>query len=331
MSSLIVDIAEIKDIIEHPNADRLEVCRIKGWNVITQKGLYKVGQKVIYAPPDCVLPLELSDAMDVTKYLSKGRIKTVKLRGYYSQGLIIPLDFLPAEHKDLEIGSNVADILGITKYEPPIPIHMRGAIAPYNPFFYHYTDIEDIKNFPEVLREGEDVVITEKIHGSSCKIGIVPQNTKYKYLVGSHNANLKEDDKNLYWRASKLYNLEEILVPGMIIYGEVYGQGVQKMHYGQKGINIVFFDIIRNERYDDYDDFEEFCRKYNLPFAPVLYRGPWSMDLLKYGQGKTMLSGNHIKEGFVVRPVKERFHPAVNRIILKYRSEAYLAGKYNNE
>ena len=330
MSSLIVDIAEIKAIDEHPNADRLEVVTIKGWKVIAQKGLYEVGQKVIYAPPDCILPTGLSDAMDVTKYLSKGRIKTVKLRGHYSQGLIIPLDFLPTSTQ-YDIGDNVAEILGITKYDPPIPVHMRGTCAKMNPFFYKYTDIEDVKNFPEVLHEGEEVVIIEKIHGTNFRAGIVPDGDEYKYLVGSHRMNLVEDDINLYWRGSRIHDLKNILMPGMIIYGEVYGKDVQKMNYGQKGINILFFDIIQNERYMDYDDFHRFCLKHNLPEAPVLYRGPWSMDLLEYGKGLTFLPGNHIKEGFVVRPVKERFNPAVNRTILKYRSEEYLAGKWNDE
>jgi RNA ligase (TIGR02306 family) len=123
MSTLIVEITKVLDINKHPNADKLELITVKGWQVVAQKDLYKIGDLVIYCPIDAVLPVELSDKMDVTKYLSKGRVKTVKLRGEYSQGLLIPISFIDDDIlKSVFEGEDVKEVLGITKYEPAIPI-----------------------------------------------------------------------------------------------------------------------------------------------------------------------------------------------------------------
>ena len=163
MSELRVEVVEIKEILDHPDADRLEIAKVKGWECVVQKGTHKPGDGVVYVPIDAVLPVELSDKLGVTNYLSRGRVRTAKLRGVYSQGLIIDMKHLPDNYY---LGDDVKDVLGITKYiPPPPPPNLSGKRRNHHPDFHRYTDIENIKNFPDVLQEGEMVTITEKIHG----------------------------------------------------------------------------------------------------------------------------------------------------------------------
>ncbi len=197
MSTLLVEICEINSVQECPNADRLDIVTVKGWQCIVSKNVHKVGDRVVYAPIDSMIPQTLSDSMEVTGYLGKtGRVKTVKMRGTYSQGLIIPLTYLPESWQNKPVGTNVADILGIIKYEKPPDQESTktsnpkkksssrtGDTAPNHPDFHIYTDIENIKNFPDVLEENELVHITEKIHGTNFRAMKTLDN---KFLVGSH-------------------------------------------------------------------------------------------------------------------------------------------------
>ncbi|MDQ2731421.1 MAG: RNA ligase (ATP), partial [Armatimonadota bacterium] len=167
MSTLIVEISRIEKIFEHPNADALELAHIKGWQCVIPKGKYSPGDLVTYVPVDSVLPVELSDRVGITKYLSNGRVRCARLRGEPSFGVI-----LDRENSAWDEGRDVADYYGITKYEPPVRISMEDAETPH-PLLQRYTDIENLRNFPDVLREGEEVVVTEKIHGTNCKVGII--------------------------------------------------------------------------------------------------------------------------------------------------------------
>lgn len=329
MSSLIVDVSEVKDITDHPNADRLSLVTVKGWQVISGKledgsHRYKVGDKVIYCPIDSVLPVDLSDTIEVTKYLSKGRVRTTKLRGEYSQGLIMPLNLVP-NSEILNVGDNVAENLSITKYEAPIPVEMAGITAPAHPKFLLYTDVENIKNFPDILEEGEDVYITEKIHGTNFRAA------KYddEFLVGSRKTNLKESDSNLYWRATKIHNLKEILPDGYQIFGEVYGKGVQKLHYDLKEITVRYFDLMIENKYANYDQFKTFCEEHDLPMAPLLFEGPWKRELLSLAEGESTLA-KHIKEGIVITPSNEKWDGKVGRVIMKHINEKYLLKDYGD-
>ena len=175
MSSLIVEIVEIKEILDHPDADRLEIAKVKGWECVVGKGDLNQGDLVVYVPIDSVLPIELSDRLGVTKYLSKGRVRTAKLRGIYSQGLIINVKVLPELGDIIKKGEDVKDILGITKFiPPPPPANMSGEQRQKHPDFHEYTEIENIKNFPDVLVIGEQVSISEKIHGTNFRCGNLP-------------------------------------------------------------------------------------------------------------------------------------------------------------
>lgn len=172
MSKLRVEVVKIDNIQPHPNADRLELATVFNWVCVVQKGWVKAGDTVIYIPIDSVLPQPLIDILfgpNSKIKLNNGRIKTIKIRGAVSQGLIV--DPVKVGLQGAEIGSDVAKILNITKYEPPEATRGVNHNAPaaikkdINNNFKKYTDIENIKNHKNVFFEGEFVSVTEKIHG----------------------------------------------------------------------------------------------------------------------------------------------------------------------
>lgn len=161
MSSLIVDVCEIKEIKPHDNSDFMELAIVKGWQCCVKKGDYKQGQDIIYIPPDAILPIELAEKLGVRNYLvgkNNDRVKCIKLRGEMSYGLIIKNSF------NWDVGRDVSEIYGILKYEPPIRA-MMGDASPEDPLFPRMSDIENIRNFPDTFKNGELVAVTEKIDG----------------------------------------------------------------------------------------------------------------------------------------------------------------------
>lgn len=363
MSSLIVDVCRVEEIAEHPNADRLERVRVKGWWCISGKGHYKVGDKCVYVPPDSVLPTELAEKWGIAKYcvpnakapngerLPGLRVKASRFRGESSFGTIQDVEDL-----SWEIGKDVREYYGITKYEPPIKSN-EGDAAPDVPAFHRYTGIENLANFPTVLKEGEEVVVTEKIHGTNCRVGLVfhtdGSGKCWQFMAGSHNSRRKEfcdperKYRSRYWFPFKEgYSpvedmLEQIVAKekpdnAVVVFGEIFGAGVQDMQYGQKGLSFRVFDISVDGKYLDYDKMIAYCMgdEDDVAVVPELYRGPFSMTKMNelVDGPTTICSADDIKEpfkgreGIVIRPVKERFDPELKgdgRVVLKYISVDY--------
>lgn len=176
MSSLIVEVATIQEIKVHENADNLELAIVKGWQCVVGKGQYSVGEKIVYFPPDTVLPQTLIDGYGVSQHVHNGRIRCAKLRGEPSFGLVVSVP----KH-EWEVGRDVAEYFGATKYEPPMK-NMQGDQESDDALFVRYTEIENLRNFPDIIKVGESVVITEKIHGMNARVGIIDG----KFMAGSH-------------------------------------------------------------------------------------------------------------------------------------------------
>lgn len=289
MSSLIVSLSRITEIIPHPNADRLDIAKIKGWQCIVAKGQQKVGDLVVFIPPESIVPAKIIDALKLEYLRKNGRVGTVKLRGVISQGLVLLTDQLLHPELFDEVNSdlqrlvlgkngkrqafveedNLAEILGIKKYEPPEPdfginatkrenlislwqdyqtgeLSLRRFIKKIffliynsfqpkkklNPLFDKYTDIENIKHYNTVFSNKEIVIMTEKIHGTNFRAGNLP-----RYATGS-----------LFRRIWQL-----ILTITGKKYEFVYGS-----HTVQKTVN--------NRRAGFYqgDVYGHICEKYNL-------------------------------------------------------------------
>src|SRR5918997_1855008 len=148
MSTLIVEVSRIDRVLPHPNADLLELAQIKGWQCVVPKGKYAAGALVTYVPIDAVLPVELSERLGVTKYLSNGRVRCAKLRGEPSFGLV-----MDREDPAWPEGTDVREHYGITKYVPPLKPSAGDAAEPH-PLFVSYTDVENLRNFPAVFADG---------------------------------------------------------------------------------------------------------------------------------------------------------------------------------
>jgi RNA ligase (TIGR02306 family) len=361
MSTLIVDVCAVEEIAPHPDADRIERVRVKNWWCIAGKGQYKVGDKVVYVPPDSVLTEELATRWGIAKYCSQLgkdisgdrppglRVRAARFRGVSSFGTIQDLD-----DPNWEIGRDVREHYGITKYEPPVKAS-DGDTAPPHESFHAYTGIEALGNFPGVLQDGEEVVVTEKLHGTNCRVGWVftgkndHDEEVWEFMAGSHANRRKEfNDKgvrSMYWLPFKedgqddkvrqllmRVMLKEDAKAAVIVFGEILGAGVQDMQYGQKGKIFRAFDISVDGRYLDADKLKEYAEFCEVELVPELYRGPYSlakMDELVDGP-TTVCAATDIKEpfkgreGIVIRPVKERFDPILGgRAILKYISVDY--------
>jgi RNA ligase (TIGR02306 family) len=153
-SELLVPITEIKNLRPHPNADRLELADVLGWQIVVGKDLYTEGERIVYVPPDSMMPQSLSDALEITKFLSNGRVRQAKLRGEPSFGATVPLGLAKELGVDvgLPLGTNVANELGITKYEAPLRPNAGDAEAEH-PLFVKYTDIDNIRNYPNIFEQ----------------------------------------------------------------------------------------------------------------------------------------------------------------------------------
>lgn len=327
MSKLIVEVCRLSDVRPHPNADKLDLAVVKGWQTVVAKGIYTPGDLVTYIPPDSVLPVDLSDSLGVTKYLSNGRVRCAKLRGEPSFGLVC------AAHG--EEGEDVAEKLGITKYEPPIRIS-AGDSEQDHPMFGKYTDMENLRNFGNVLIPGEPVVYTEKIHGTNCRVGWVRgDDGEIIRMAGSKGLRRKEEAGSLYWLPWGMPSVESLLMrcaettaTQAILFGEIYGK-VQSLRYGlPNGVAFAAFDLMIDGKYKDSYFFELACADHEVPTVPVLGRGSFSMEeTIALSRGKSAVPGaDHIREGVVVKPLLERHDPATGRVILKYVSDDYLCG-----
>jgi RNA ligase (TIGR02306 family) len=240
-------VAEVTEIKEIVGADNIEQAVVGGWSCIVKKGVHKVGETVVCATTDAVIPFELSEKLGVTNYLRNGgRVRTVKLRGVYSECLIIDFDNLPQMKKQFtkgigyywENGEDVMELLGIFKYEPPVKqIQLAsGRKIRYqdNPNFHVYYKFPNLKNVPGLFTEEDTVEITRKIHGTNARYGIVKKNklslwdkvkkflrladkwVEYEFVVGSHNVEKGSDsqgfyDTNVWYEIEKKYDIKNKL------------------------------------------------------------------------------------------------------------------------
>lgn len=330
MSKLIVEVCTIDDVRPHTNADALELCVVKGWQCVTQKGLRKKGDKIVYVPADTLMPVELSDKMGITKYLSKGRVRCAKLRGEPSFGVIMEAE------PGWEVGRDVAEHFGLTKYVPPLRATAGDAETPH-PLMQKYTEIENLRNFPDVFVPDEEVVLTEKLHGTNCKIGMI----EGEWMAGSMEVRRKrpEEDKlagSIYWMPYLIEGVrtfvENAAAAGakqVLVFGEVYGK-VQNLSYDKPGsLGFAAFDILIDGKYLGYPEFKRMCRVHGIPTVPEIAVGPFALEFVRgFSGGNTTIAGaTHIREGVVVRPLHERTHPKVGRVIMKYISDQYLLKK----
>lgn len=316
MSTHEVKVIRINSIEKHPNADTLGLVRIGDYTCCVRLSDFNVGDLAAYIEPDYVVP-------DNEQFLFlKGhtRIKCKRLRGVMSHGLLINA---PAGSKE---GDNVMDVIGITRYEPQIQNRCltKGENERPPRGDYPVTDIESLRKYNDLFKEGEKVIVTEKIHGANGRYIFLDD----KFYCGSHRNWKKEDAGNLWWMAAKQNPWIEGFCrnnPGTTLYGEVFGQ-VQDLKYGAKKDECFFavFDIWKSGRWLNYTEMHELGM--DLTFVPTLFIGEFNKELvLKMSNGDSLVKGaNNIREGVVIKPYFERFVDEIGRLQLKVVSDNYL-------
>ncbi|WP_416969100.1 RNA ligase (ATP) [Streptomyces sp. 4F14] len=353
MSTLRVT-AEVLTVHDHPNADALELAQVGLYRAVVAKGVYRTGDVAVYIPEQAVLPAGLIEELGLTGRLAGGkadRVKAVRLRGELSQGIVCrpaALDGVDLGRAASE-GTDFAEALGITKWVPPIPPTMSGDVEPA-PELVPWVDIENIQRYPGIFTPGEPVVLTEKLHGSACLLTYVADEERVYVSskgFGAKSLALKEDPRNLYWRAVHGHGVPEAAARlaarlgarRVGIFGEVYGEGVQDLSYGADGrresLGYAVFDVAAEVdgavRWLDAGALLEG----ELPLAPRLFEGPYDSErVLALASGRETVSGRglHLREGVVIRPAVERYSAVVGgRAIAKAVSPAYLTRKGGTE
>jgi len=234
--------------------------------------------------------------------------------------------------KTAHVGDDLWQTMGFQHYDPPLPAEAGGeSCAPPDLPWLHEYDVENFYNWPNVLQEGEEVVATEKIHGANSRFVYARdrKTEEYRQFVGSHTE-WKADAANLWWNAFRAHPwLAEFCKahPDWIVYGETFGR-VQSLKYGvqpNQPNRIRIFDVLAVNAFLDYVELETVFTPEQR--VPVIYRGAWDVEKFKgLSLGNSTLA-DHLREGIVVNPVRERYDRALGRIKLKLVSFDYLSSK----
>lgn len=325
-------------------ADNIELVMVNGWNAITKKGDYQVGDFVVVATTDAVIPQKLSDELNITNYLRKGqRVRTIKLRNVYSECLLIPIKYIPFMENYYE-GKNMMNLMDVFKYEPPVKtvqLSVGGRKVKYhqNPNFHVYYKFPNQKNVPDMFNEEDEVVITRKLHGTNSRYGIVRKKklslwdkvrkffgnewAGFEYVFGSHNVEKGSDSQGFYdtdvWKTvANEYNIRQKLWDyvkdtykpsdlnkGFIIYGEIYGAGIQKNYeYGLTNFEFSGFDVEVDGKYQSYEKESLHFKCLQLPQVEVLYSGNWNKKIQDKFVFNNFIKGTMVPhEGIVVKSI----------------------------
>lgn len=379
MERQLATIRKIREIKQIDGADSIELAFVDGWQcVIAKKDNFKVGDLCIYFEIDSVLPEhpEFEFLRD-----KKFRIRTIKLRGKLSQGLIMPLSILTSFFSPEDIqslnkdwarqrwdeflieGRDVTDIIGVTKYEPPIPAQLAGSIRGNFPSEVPKTDESRIQNITkelELFREMDiEFVGTEKVDGSSSTFILLNDD----FQVCSRNLNLKEfqdtkDDgeeigertkelKNTFWKYARENDVEQKIrfyceqrgIKNMAIQGELLGEGIQKNKYKLKGQEVYLFNAfnIDTQKYFDWQEFQDLITITGLKQVPVVFESAKLEyltvdDLLMLVEGKSYINKDIEREGVVFKSKHkvDMYGHSFGKISFKVINNKFLL-KYNDE
>jgi len=301
------------------------------------KGQFHAGQVVVYFPPDVLIPQTWTDAWGVTKYCQPvdGMLRVLKtrLRGEPSFGFAIPANDSQA------IGMDVAVDYGAKKYEPPTLGLAGDILGGGHPMFLPFTDIENLRHYPDLFLDGEQVVATEKIHGTQVRLGWIDGQIMAGSKAHARKVPGSDDDatRNFYWSPVWAHRaaLEAVFAKlsprgeSVMVFGETYGR-VQSLRYGLRGLAFRAFDVAVNGQYLNFHLGRALLESHGVPVVPIIFRGEYGYARIQEAaEGNTAVADiDQIREGVVVRPLVERNDPRIGRVIAKYVSNAYLLGKH---
>lgn len=338
-------VRKIDSIRPIPDADAIECAVVGGWTVVVKKGEYNPGDLAVYCEIDSWIPHDIAPFLtkpgqEVKEFegIKGERLRTVKLRGQLSQGLLLPLSLLTNYGADLDEGedvnSHLAAHLQIKKYEAPIPAQLAGEVKGMFPSFIPKTDQERIQNLSAELdawnAERSRWEITEKLDGSSMTVYM----NRGEFGVCSRNLELKRNMDNSLWKAVYQQGIEEILVAydsfdgglNIALQGELIGEGIQGNPYKIRGQKFYLFDIylIDEGRYMIPDERQTFANSTGINQVPLTDMNFMLLDLtideiLTMAEGKSELNAQTEREGIVFKRMdgKASFKAISNRFLMK--------------
>ncbi len=323
----------------HPNADSLSLVKIDGYQVVVKTEEWKDGQLAAYVPPDSSVP----DRPEWAFLAGKFRIRTRRFRGEWSHGLLV------CAPDGARVGDDVSSSLSVVPYEPPsarregMSARERRAMPWYRRIISYYKevrerprgrfpyyDIENARRFQGLFQPGELIYVTEKIHGANALYTSKrPWYSRTTKIYMRSRTVWKHIGRRDWWQDAyrATPGIARLLgdFPGISIYGEVYGRGIQELEYGVVTPHFVGFDIWMNEKWMPQDEAYELMKKYDIPVAPFLYECTFHnmedlYDMANSFKKSTLAAMNgadHITEGIVLQSL-------TSRKILKIVSDKYL-------
>jgi RNA ligase (TIGR02306 family) len=296
----------IKAVLPAANSDNLEriIFEEIGWESIARKGQYRVGESVFFIPPESVLPFPLSEALGVTQYLGNGKVKVVRLRGNRSEGLIV----------DKSIAEPYLPY--IMQWEDVPNIAMKGEQMSFAEIptldFQEFYKIPNLLNEPDIFQDDEPIYVSEKIHGTNVRFGVHenPKTGEPQLYVGGHRHVLRETEQNLYWKVVRKHTKWIALPQGVTFYGEIFGRGIQDLHYCRTDA-LRIFATTENGKYHGVDTTVRLCETTGLEavsFDLVRFQGIEHMRRL--ADQPSSIVDSHVREGIVIRESQGEFRAA---------------------
>jgi len=310
----------------HPSADTLSIARIFGFTCCVRTADWNDGDLAAYIAPDYTVPLdrpEFAFLARVDKPKDRERIKVKKLRGVFSQGLLIRAP------EGLREGDNAMEALGVERYQPPFNLSTGGEAGPGpSGVVAPKYDVESWYRYGSLFQPGEDVIATEKLHGASARYVFA----EGRMFVGSHGEWKREGIASIWHRALEVTPRIRTLCeawPGFVLYGEVYGQ-VQDLRYGTRKGEVCFAGFDIRDKAGQWLNGKEACATafhFGVPWVPEVYAGKYDPAAIEaLSNGPSLVPGEaNIREGVVVQALSDRYVDELGgRLKLKIVSNAYL-------
>lgn len=332
-------VVKIDSLHNIEGADAIEAAAIGGWRVVVKKGEYSQGDLVIFCEVDSWVPTSIAPFLTKAGHFPKTyndvegeRLRTIKLRGQISQGLILPLPVLfdkmdVREALQITEGLDVSSILGIQRWEPPQEFRAANAKGSF-PHFIPKTDQERIQNLSKQLEKWnlyeELWQVTEKVDGSSMTVFYKDGEVG----VCSRNLELKDDGSTTFWEVAKSQGLVDFLkenAMNVALQGELIGGQIQGNAYKRDKFEFYLYDIfdIDKQEYLEPSSVERIAQEFNIQHVPVLEvfrtENTTIEQLLQYAEGKSQIGVKPEREGLVFKSLngKDSFKVISNKWLLK--------------
>ena len=323
-------IRKVDEIRPIEDADAIELAVFGGWQVVVKKAQgIKPGMPVVYCEIDSVFPEQQQ-----YEFLrqDKFRLRTKKFRAALSQGIVFKIEEVLTTGNYAE-GEDVAEILGITLYEPPIPAAISGDVVGAYPSSVPKTDEERVQNLAIESFYDIPFFVTEKLDGTSCSFIF----DECGFHVCGRNWEFCEAPDQTFWKLARHYDIEEKLrdyhsrtASYLALQGEVVGYGIQSNMYGLKGQDIFIFNIfdITRQRYLPVAPYLTLLDDFGLKGVPVVAENFQNVGFdharfLEYAEGKSLLNPQVEREGVVFRSIDETYSNQ-GKISFKAISNKYL-------